>query len=161
VEDLADIEECTQGNQQFGGTLKTGEIVQFVPIKSADKYRLLCTYTTLSGSLNIQRLFGVFTNTHGEYAVMEDLQGERVPFVRLNSAFSENSKTSVASASRIQRLRLCYEIAVAVAYLHSVSYVVKTISDSSIFIRKVDKDLIPVLTNIKDPRLVYSVLKTG
>ena len=45
------------------------------------------------------------------------------------------SNNLISQASYLQRLRLCYEIALAVAYLHSVHIVVKVLSEESIFIK--------------------------
>jgi serine/threonine protein kinase len=110
----------------------------------------------MSGSVNIQNLFGVFTKNDNQYAVMQQLKGVNVPFVVLSEAFKENDKASVARASRLQRLSLCYQISQTVAYLHSlqVNLVVKVISDSSIYVRKVDEEFIPVMTNLEYSRLV-------
>lgn len=157
-DDLASIEQPTRADKEFGGILKTGESVQFIPINrdNTEKDKLLSTYAAISGSVNIQNLFGVFTNNDSQYAVMQQLKGENVPFVVLSEAFKENDKASVAKASRLQRLSLCYQVSQTVAYLHSlqVNLVVKVISDSSIYVRKVDEELIPVMTNLEYSRLV-------
>jgi hypothetical protein len=81
---------------------------------------------------------------------MEDLEGPNSLFVCLQDAFSDK----IAELTRTRRLRLCYEIALSVAYLHSVSIVVKVISTKSIYLREVNGDLIPVLTNLEYARQV-------
>lgn len=64
------------------------------------------------------------------------------------------SNNLISQASYLQRLRLCYEIALAVAYLHSVHIVVKVLSEESIFIKQVKGELIPALSDLEYARLV-------
>lgn len=84
---------------------------------------------------------------------MEELE-DGSPFVRLDKAYTANSKASVIEISRNQRVLLCYEISLIVWYLHSLKFVVKVISDKSVFVRKSDDCLVPVLTNLEQARSV-------
>ena len=83
---------------------------------------------------------------------MEELQGDESPFVRLDDAYTTNNKASVVELSRNQRLLLCYEISLIILYLHEQGFVAKVISDKSIFVRKIDDCLVPVLTNLEQAR---------
>lgn len=138
---------------RFVGKLGDGEHVVFEPLawKRAETPRLLSIYTEISRDVNIQRLFGVFHDSLSKtsYAVMEDL--DEASFVLLKDALSNNL---ISQASYLQRLRLCYEIALAVAYLHSVHIVVKVLSEKSIFIKQVKGELIPALSQLEYARLV-------
>jgi serine/threonine protein kinase len=143
------LDEC-EGYKERRGSLKSGEGVVLTPLPHRwEVPRLISIYAMLSRSVNVQRLFGVFHDPSGDYAVMEDLEGS--PFVLLSKALSDNQ---IAGSTRTQRLRLCYEIALTVAYLHSVNIVVKVISDTSIYLRNSDTGFIPVLTNLGQARAV-------
>jgi len=143
--------------RMFYGSLRSGDNVVFVPVAWTrwETHQLLLIYAELSRTVNIQKLYGVFHDESTHYAVMEDLDSEDSPFVLLKDALSNGN---LAQGSRIQRLRLCYELALTVAYLHSVNIVVKVISESSFFIREVNGELNPVLTHLEHARLVHPAL---
>lgn len=146
------------GHMRFRGSLASGAEVIFVPLhleSSWDIPRLLSVYATLSGCVNIQRFYGMFSDASGHYAVMEDVEGEGGPFVSLQKALSDNQ---IAKSSRIHKLRLCYEVALTVAYLHSLEIIVKVISESSIFVRNSDGGLVPVMANLDQTRDVFHIL---
>ena len=140
---------------QFRARLATGEAVVLEPLawKRAETPRLISIYAEIGRVVNIQRFFGVFhaapSNTY--YAVMEDLDGDDKSFVLLKDALSNQL---IAKVPLVQRLRLCYEIALAVSYLHSLNIVVKVISEKSFYIKEVDGDFVPILTNLEYARLV-------
>lgn len=115
--------------------------------------RLLSIYSTLSHSVNIHQFFGVFADGTSHYAVMEDVSDSGVYL--LQHALSNRK---IAETSRIQKLRLCYEIALVVAYLHSVNIIVKVISESSIYVREIRGELIPVISNLEQARQVSARL---
>lgn len=136
--------------------MKSGELVRFVPIQkdSTRKTKLLSTYGALSGAASIQKFYGLFKTNDLEYAVMEELQGDDSPFVRLDGAYTPTSKASVTELSRNQRILLCHDISQIVLYLHNHRFVVKVISDKSIFVMKNNDSLVPVLTNLEQARSV-------
>ena len=139
--------------KEFRRTLKNGEKALFTSITLTkwDVPRSLWTYSMLSQTLNVQRFFGIFRDSIGNYAVMEDLlQGE--PQARpIRDAFSDDH---FAHMNFSQRLRLCYEITVTVAYLHSLDIIVKVISETNVFVRHLDDQYLPVLTNLEQLRKV-------
>lgn len=156
AEDIETAQNTQPGVREFSGKLKTGDPVRFVPIRkdSTQKQRILSTYRALSGTASIQKLHGLYRNENGEYAVMEELEGPESPFVRLDKALAEGNEPSVAQLSRNQRILLCREISLVVLYLHSHDFVVKIISDQSIFVRKDQNCLVPIFTNLEQARSV-------
>ena len=64
----------------------------------------------------------------------------------------------------LSRLRLAYEVASAVAYLHSVDIVVKNISDVNIVLKRLrledGRRFLPYLTNLEDARTVSGTDRT-
>jgi serine/threonine protein kinase len=153
--DIASMPEQRLAKSQFRGKLTNGEAVVFEPLawKREETPRRLSIYAEISRTVNIQRFIGVFhdasSNTY--YAVMEDLDGDEPSFVLLKDALSNQL---IANASRIQRLRLSYEIALAVAYLHSLNIVIKVISERSFYVKEVNGEFVPVLTDLEYARLV-------
>lgn len=142
------------GNGLADGThasLKTtGDKVKLIKmsLKSWDAPKLVQIYATLSGSVSIQRLFGILQMSPNiSYAVMEDL--EESPFLPLTRSFE-----LLAATPFIQRLRICYDLALTVAVLHDTKRVIKVLSDSSIYLRDDNGQLTPVLANLADSRLV-------
>ena len=157
AQDIACMPADRQSGTVFHGTLTGGEKVVFTPLAWTkwETPRLITIYAEISRYVNIQRLYGVFRDSSCHYSVMEDVEGESSPFVILKEALTNGM---ITNASRIQRLRLCNEIALSVAYLHSLKIVVKVLSDSSIFVREVNGDFIPVTANLEHARLVFQVL---
>lgn len=145
-----------EGGKDFRCVLKSGDQAIFCPLAWSkwEVPRLLSIYAILSKSVNVHRFFGVFSDETGHYTVMEDLEGPKSSFVCLQDALSYDK---IAELSRTRRLRLCYEIALSVAYLHSVNIVVKVISTKSIYLREVEGELIPVLTNLEYARQVLQL----
>lgn len=133
-------------------SLKGGDKVRLIKmsLKTYDAPKLVQIYATLSGSVSIQRVFGIleFRNGSTSYAVVEDL--EEPPFLPLSNAFDRLETTPF-----IQRLRICYDLALTVASLHKTERVIKVLSDSSIFLREDDGQLIPVLSKLEESRIVH------
>jgi hypothetical protein len=128
----------------------TGDKVKLIKmsLKSWDAPKLVQIYATLSGSVSIQRLFGILqVSPTASYAVMEDL--EESPFLPLTEGFER-----LAATPFIQRLRICYDLALTLAVLHNTNRVIKVLSDSSIYLRDDNGHLTPVLANLADSRLV-------
>ena len=155
--DIAFMPNDRPAKTQFRGKLKEGggTAVFFQPLawRRNETPRLLSIYEELGRAVNIQRFFGVFYDSSSEsyYAVMEDLEGGNHPSVSLKDALSTEL---IAKASRIQRLRLCYEIALAITYLHSLNIIVKVISETSFYVKEIKGEFVPTLTNLEYARLV-------
>jgi hypothetical protein len=64
---------------EFRGTLKTGETIVCVPLKTLYREEtpgLILNYSCLSDALHVQKFFGVFQDATRKYAVMEDLKNQ-------------------------------------------------------------------------------------
>ena len=150
---LNEVEALNEPNAhaEFTGSLKTGEAIRFVPLEKgkSDTPRLLVVYGELSRSVGIQRLFGRFEGRYGDYAVLEDVNVYSV----LNTVLS-TCDPKAKESSRLSQLKLCLDLTICIAYLHSVNIVVKVISDSSVYLRNVNGNVIPVLGNLQHARLV-------
>lgn len=154
--DFASMDTIPPGTNEFCGKLNSGELVRFVPIKkdALGRKRFLSKYRAVSEVASIQQLFGLYTDSQNEYAVMEDLQGPESPYEMLGNSFLANGKATVADLSRNQRVLLCYRVACLVQFLHSREFIVKVISDKSIFVRKQSEGLFPTLTDLDETRSV-------
>lgn len=153
-EHIASLDLPPTGIREFSGKLKTGEAVRFIPINKdhTKTDKRLSIYKNLSGTASIQKLFGVYSTDQSMYAVMEELESDGSPFLRLDKALT----SSVSKLSRTRKILLCQEIASVVWYLHSLNYVVKIISDKCIFVRERNDTLVPVFTNLEFARSVYA-----
>jgi serine/threonine protein kinase len=146
-------ENRVSGHSEFRATLKSEELVRCIPLKTLyreDTPRLILNYSSLSNSLHVQKFHGVFEDSTGKYAVMEDLEQHEAVFT-FGDVFQ---REEFLSTPLRRKLRLCYEVANTVAYLHSVNLVVKVISDSSIFVRFKNDDFLPVFSNLEFARSV-------
>lgn len=139
--------------QEFRRTLNNGEKALFksITLTKWDIPRALWTYSMVSRTLNVQRFFGIFRDSNGSYAVMEDLLQGEPPARLIRDAFSDDK---FAHMNFDRRLRLCYEIAVTVAYLHSLDIIVRVISETNVLVRRLDDEYLPVLTNLEQVRKV-------
>lgn len=151
-------ENRTAVHGEFQGTLKNNEAIVCIPLKTLYRQetpRLILNYSYLSNALHVQKFFGVFQDATGKYAVMEDLKNQEHT-IALQDAFQN---IGFSSATLQNKLRLCYEIANTVAYLHSVDMIVKVISDSSIYVRFGDNDILPVFSNLESARSIYPLYR--
>lgn len=154
--DFARMDPIPPGTKEFCGTLKTGELVRFIAIKKdgLERKKFLSKYRAVSEVASIQRLFGLYTHSPNEYAVMEELQDPRTPYEMLRNSFSTNGRASVADLSKNQRVLLCHRVACLVQFLHSREFIVKVISDKNIFVRKQGEGLVPTLADLDETRFV-------
>jgi serine/threonine protein kinase len=153
--DISGFPEQLVAGRSFTCSLTSGEKVTFAPLAWTkwETPRILLIYAEISRSINVQKLFGVYHHQDPSslhYTVMQDLGS---PFVMLRDALRDQV---ISKATRIQRLRICYDIAQTVAYLHSVNIIVKVISESSFYIDEADGEFVAVLTNLEHSRLVLS-----
>jgi hypothetical protein len=114
-------------------------------------YRLISTRELVEVFYGIAELGGK------RYAVMEDLRDEPTLAAIIHSKELDRDVP-------LSRLRLAYEVASAVAYLHSVDIVVKNISDVNIVLKRLTPEdgrrFRPCLTNLEEARTVSGTDRT-
>lgn len=123
-------------------------------------------YQLISTNELVEVFYGIAELGGKRYAVMEDL--------RNGPTLAEmiESKAELSGSLHVTRLHLAYEVASAVAYLHSVDIVVKNISDVNIVLKRLSHDsedgrrFRPCLTNLEKARrvsgtdIIYMTLNT-
>jgi|SRR5579859_2123034 len=93
------------GHAEFAAVLQSGEHVRCIPLKTLyrnETPRLISNYSSLSSALHVQDFFGIFNDSTGKYAVMEDLLKQEGVF-QLEEALRLEE---FSNASRQQKLRL-------------------------------------------------------
>jgi serine/threonine protein kinase len=106
-------------------------------------------YQLISNSALVEAFYGIAEVGGKRYAVMEDLQD--------NPTFATMIDSDELNGPLI-RLHLAYEVASAVAYLHSVDIIIKNISDVNIVLKRLGLEdgrrFRPCLTNLEKARKV-------
>ena len=108
-------------------------------------------YQLISTSALVEVFYGIAELGGKRYAVMEDLRDDPTLAAMIDS-------NELNCNDSLTRLHLAYEVASAVAYLHSVDIIVKNISDVNIVLKRLRlKDgqrFRPCLTNLEKARRV-------
>ncbi len=106
-------------------------------------------YHLISTSTLVEVFYGIAELEGKRYAVMEDVRDDPTLAAMIDSTELNDPLT---------RLHLAYEVASAVAYLHSVGIVVKNISDVNIVLKRLEdrRRFRPCLTNLEEARKVSS-----
>lgn len=144
------------GHTEFKGSVEGGKEVVCVPLTTMyrdETPRLILNYSRLCAALHIQQFFGIFQDSTGQYAVMEDLQDQK-DIIPLSDTIQDRRFQQENIDATQRKLQLCYEIANTVAYFHSINLVVKVISDRSIHIRFTMTDMFPIFSNLETACLV-------
>jgi serine/threonine protein kinase len=117
-------------------------------IRSGRGSRHVEIYRLISTSTLIQVFYGIAQLEGKRYAVMEDVRDDPTLAAMIASA--------ELNGDPLARLQLAYEVASAVAYLHSVGIIVKNISDVNIVLKKLEdgRKFRPCLTNLEEARKV-------
>jgi hypothetical protein len=135
--------------------------VRFRLLSAGDRsLKMSSIYAKISEAFKVQRLFGVVSRCGSDYLVLENLEDPDC-FISLSKAFG----LQLQHTSVVQRLRISYELAFTVKSFHSLGYVVRVLSDTSIFLRRTPEDestdLTPVLAELAHTReVLYFQLKT-
>ena len=116
-------------------------------------------YQLISTRELVEVFYGIAELGGKRYAVMEDLRDDPT----LTAAIIDSKELN--RDGPLSRLRLAYEVASAVAYLHSVDIVVKNISDVNIVLKRLRLEVggrrfRPCLTNLEDARTVSGTDRT-
>jgi serine/threonine protein kinase len=103
-------------------------------------------YKRISVGTFVQSFYGICERDGKKYAVLEDLRKEPTLAVAIqNSLLSDET----------QRLRVAYDLANTMAYFHSVGILLKSLSDDSVVLRRLDDGTLqPCLTNLETARMV-------
>ena len=112
-------------------------------------------YSKMSDLASVQKFFGTTEisstpSTKSNFAIMEDVDRYKT--------LKQTLEDTASTPSLATRLQIAYEPGKAVAYLHSLSLVIKVLSDSTIRMKKDDKGLVaPILTDLDQARVLFEL----
>lgn len=95
--------------------------------------RVVRLYRDMAEVAQIQRLYGVAEESGVLFAVVEDMDRH----IRLAQALEDGT---IAHMTRIQKLRVAYELASTVAALHRAKIVIKVLSDTTTYLERLLPD---------------------
>lgn len=107
--------------------------------------KIIHIYTKLSARLQVQKLYGILEKGVQRYAIMEDLS-----LLPTLASMVENGEM----LSLTDRLRIAWEIANTIAYLHQVGILIKSLSDTTVSLKTVANEIRPIITDLESARLV-------
>lgn len=133
------------------GTLDDQKVVLY-PISSSQRDsrvgpRHVTLYSKLSANTLVHSFYGLADRNGQLYAVMQDLRTAK----SLGSCLTDPQFSDTRD-----RLRVAYDVAQTVAYLHSVEILVRSLSDQNVVLTKDNGEWKPVLTRLDQARLVSS-----
>jgi len=108
--------------------------------------RIAHIYHRLSQRIQVQSFYGIYEEANRKYAIMEDLSDAST----LNSAVRNPTEPVSVSV----RLHLVLDLANTMAYLHRVGILLKSMSDSTVFLKLVNGEYRPIITELEAARLV-------
>jgi hypothetical protein len=108
--------------------------------------KIIHIYAKLSARSQVQSLYGILDKSSRKYAIMEDVSS-------LQTLASMVQARNLPPRST-DRVRIAWEIANTVAYLHQVGILLKSLSDSSVSIKEVQNEIRPIVTDLESARLV-------
>jgi serine/threonine protein kinase len=104
-------------------------------------------YKRISVGALVQSFYGICERNGKKYAVMEDLRNQPTLAVAVKSNLLPNDSPT--------RMRIAYDLANTIAYLHSVGIIIKSMSDDTVVLRRLDGGTFqPCLTNLETARVV-------
>jgi serine/threonine protein kinase len=104
-------------------------------------------YKRISVGALVQSFYGICERNGKKYAVMEDLRNQPTLAVAIKSNLLPNDSPT--------RIRIAYDLANTIAYLHSVGIIIKSMSDDTVVLRRLDGGKFqPCLTNLETARMV-------
>ena len=107
--------------------------------------RIAHIYNRISARVQLQGFYGIYETAGRKYSIMEDLSS----WPTLSSSIQQ-----VAIPSLLTRLRMAYEIANTMAYLHQVGMLLKSLSDATVYLKVVNGEEKPIITDLESARLV-------
>jgi len=138
-----------------GTLLDNGEPVSVICYKYRDSEiggvpglpRIAHIYERISKRVQFQRFWGIYEAAGTRYSIMEDVSSS----VKLCSAIEHQQAPSL-----INKLRIAYEIANAMAYLHQVGMLLKSLTDATVYLKVVNGVTKPIITGLESARQVCS-----
>ncbi|KAK3391180.1 kinase-like domain-containing protein [Podospora didyma] len=132
----------------LSGTLD-GQRVVLYPISSNQRDsrvgpRHVTLYSKLSANTSVHSFYGLADRNGQLYAVMQDLRTAK----SLGSCLADPQFSDARD-----RLRVAYDVAQTMAYLHSVEILVRSLSDQNVVLTREDREWKPVLTRLDQARL--------
>jgi hypothetical protein len=132
----------------LAGTLNGQKVVCY-PISSNQRDsrvgpRHVTLYSKLSANTSVHPFYGLADKNGQLYAVMQDLRTAKP----LGSCLKDDQFSGIKD-----RLRIAYDIAQTVAYLHSVEILVRSLSDQSVVLTPENNEWKPVLMRLDQARL--------
>lgn len=104
-------------------------------------------YRRISVGALVQSFYGICERNGKKYAVVEDLRNEPTLAAAVKSNLLPNDSPT--------RLRIAYDLANTIAYFHSVGILIKSLSDETVVLRRLEGgNLQPCLTNLETARMV-------
>ena len=136
-----------------GTLLKNGQPVDVVFNKYRDTGigavpglpRIAHIYERISKRVRFQRFWGIFEKSGERYSIMDDISSSE----KLCSAIEHREVPSL-----VNRMQIAYEIANAMAHLHQVGMILKSLSDATIYLKVIQGVTIPIITDLESARLV-------
>ena len=138
-----------ESSDEITGTLNNDNIVCY-PISSIQMdcrigHRHVTLYSKLSANTLVHPFYGIADRSGKLYAVMQDLRTSK----SLGASLEDPQFTDMRD-----RLRIAYDIAQTLAYLHSVEILIRSLSDKNILLVQEGSRWKPILTNLDEARLV-------
>ena len=107
--------------------------------------RVVHVYSRIAARVQVQGFYGTLEKGGNKYAVMEDL----------GSASNLEVAIKNASLSKLcDKVRVAYELAITMAYLHQAGLLLKNLCDNTVFVRVVGGKPRPTITDLESARLV-------
>lgn len=144
--------EITPDGPRFSGTFE-GRAIVLADVNDDEMKigrngsRHVEIYRRISVGALVQSFYGICERNGKKYAVMEDLRNEPTLAAAVKSNLLPNDTPT--------RLRIAYDLANTIAYFHSVGILIKSLSDETVVLRRLEGgNLQPCLTNLETARMV-------
>lgn len=108
-------------------------------------HKIIQVYSRISERVQVQGFYGILQKGPNKYAMLEDISSEPT----LASAIASSALPSISV-----RLRMAYDIASTMAYLHQVGMLLKCLSDTTVILKMKNGEVQAMITNLESARLV-------
>lgn len=111
--------------------------------------RVIHVYSRIAARVNVQGFYGILEKSGRKYAIMEDLSTE----MSLDATLQVGALPSLSA-----RLRVAFELANTMAFLHRAGLLLKSLSGTTVVLKMIDGEIRPVITDLESARLVCQLL---